>query len=69
MTRVALAVALLAGLAAFVLGKRLAAALGIGLGIAAVVNYDGTTGILAVALALTAWIGLATGRYEETKPL
>jgi len=52
------------GLAAFILGWRLAAALAVAVGIAAVVNYNGTTGILGAALGLTAWLSLATGRYS-----
>jgi hypothetical protein len=55
------------GLAAFILGRRLAGALALGIGIAAVVNYNGTTGILGAALGLFAWIGLNTGRYLEVK--
>jgi len=53
------------GLAAFMLGWRLAAALAVAVGIAAVVNYNGTTGILGAALGLTAWLSLATGRYSS----
>jgi len=53
------------GLAAFVLGWRLTAALAVAVGIAAVVNYNGTTGILGAALGLTAWLSLATGRYSR----
>ncbi len=53
------------GLAAFILGWRLAAALAVAIGIAAVVNYNGTTGILGAALGLTAWLSLATGRYSR----
>jgi hypothetical protein len=55
--------ALVLGVAAFFLGQRLAAALAVGIGIAAVVNYNGTTGILGIALGITAWLSLATGRY------
>ncbi len=53
------------GLAAFILGRRLPGALALGIGIAAVVNYNGTTGILGAALGLFAWIGLNTGRYGK----
>ena len=56
--------ALVVGLAAFISGRRLAAVLGLGIGIAAVVNYNATTGIIGAALGLITWIGLATGRYE-----
>lgn len=55
--------ALALGLAAFFLGRRAPAALALGLGIAAVVNYNATTGIIGAALGLVAWLGLATGRY------
>jgi hypothetical protein len=57
--------AFLLGLFAFVLGRRFAAALAIGVGIAAVVNYNGTTGILGAALGLFAWMGVNTGRYAR----
>jgi uncharacterized BrkB/YihY/UPF0761 family membrane protein len=40
------------------------AALGIGVGIAAVVNYNATTGIIGAALGLIAWISVVTGRYQ-----
>ena len=53
------------GLAAFILGWRLTAALAVAVGVAAVVNYNGTTGILGAALGLTAWLSLATGRYSR----
>ena len=35
----------------------------LGVGIAAVVNYNGTYGILGAALGLFAWLGLLTGRH------
>ncbi len=57
--------ALALGLIAFFSGKRWPAALALGLGIAAVVNYNGTTGIIGAALGLIAWLSLATGRYEN----
>jgi hypothetical protein len=59
--------ALALGLVAFVFGRRLAGALALGVGIAAVVNYNGTNGVLGAALGLFAWIGLATGRYEAAR--
>ncbi|HQT64369.1 MAG: hypothetical protein B7Z75_05005 [Acidocella sp. 20-57-95] len=58
-------VALLLGLAAFILGRRALAALAIGIGVAAVVNYNGTYGVLGVALGLFTWISLKTGRYPS----
>jgi hypothetical protein len=58
--------ALALGLAAFVLGWRVAGALALGVGIAAVVNFNGTYGILGAALGLFAWIGLNTGRYQAS---
>jgi hypothetical protein len=57
--------ALCLGLLAFALGQRLFASLAIGIGVAAVVNYNGTYGIIGIALGLFAWIGLATGRYAR----
>jgi hypothetical protein len=57
--------ALALGLAGFALGWRLASALAVGIGIAAVVNYNGTTGILGAALGVTAWLSLATGRWSR----
>jgi hypothetical protein len=56
--------ALAIGLIAFISGKRLGAVLGLSIGIAAVVNYNATTGIIGAALGLITWIGLATGRYD-----
>jgi hypothetical protein len=55
--------ALVLGLAAFFLGKRTLAVLALGIGIAAVVNYNPTTGIIGAAFGLITWLGLATGRY------
>ncbi len=55
-------VALALGIATFILGRRLPGALAIGVGIAAVVNYNGTYGILGAAFGLFAWLGLLTGR-------
>jgi hypothetical protein len=57
--------ALLCGIAGFALGKRLPGVLAVAIGIAAVVNYNATTGIIGAALGLVAWIGLATGRYAK----
>jgi|GEM_PF-3500998 hypothetical protein len=57
--------ALALGLAAFISGKRWPAVLALGMGIAAVVNYNATTGILGAALGLVAWLSLVTGRYGE----
>ena len=54
--------ALAAGVLAFVWGQRIIAGLAIGLGIAAVVNYNGTQGIVGAALGLVAWLSLLTGR-------
>lgn len=56
--------ALALGLAAFILGRRLPGALALGVGIAAVVNFNGTYGILGAAFGLFAWLGLLTGRYQ-----
>lgn len=58
--------ALLLGLAAFILGKRLPAVLALSIGIAAVINYNATTGIIGAALGIITWIGLSTGRYETS---
>ncbi len=55
--------ALALGLAGFFLAKRIPAALALGIGIAAVVNYNATTGIIGAAFGLVTWFGLATGRY------
>ncbi|MBU6450061.1 MAG: hypothetical protein KGQ26_10625 [Rhodospirillales bacterium] len=54
--------ALAVGLLAFVWGQRIIAGLAIGLGIAAVVNYNGTQGIIGAALGLVAWLSLLTRR-------
>lgn len=57
-------VALAAGILAFFLGSRVIAGLAIGLGIAAVVNYNGTQGMIGAALGLIAWLSLLTGRWR-----
>ncbi len=57
--------ALLLGLAAFIFGKRWPGVLAVSIGIAAVINYNGTTGIIGAALGIITWIGLSTGRYEK----
>ncbi len=54
--------ALAVGLLAFFGASRLAGALALGLGIAAVVNYDGTLGIVGAALGLAAWLSGLTRR-------
>ena len=54
--------ALALGLAAFFGGKRVLGALALGAGIAAVVNYNATQGIIGAALGLVAWLSLASGR-------
>jgi hypothetical protein len=53
------------GLAAFVLGRRWFGVFAIAVGIAAVINYNATTGILGAALGLYAWVGVNTGRYKH----
>jgi hypothetical protein len=57
--------AFLLGVAAFARGWRLGGAVALGIGIAAVVNYNGTTGIIGAALGLFAWMGVNTGRYAR----
>ncbi len=59
--------ALAAGLAAFFWGKRAVAGLAIGLGVAAVVNYNGTQGIIGAALGIAAWLSLLTNRLGWTR--
>lgn len=54
--------ALALGLLAFFRGSRMLGAVALGLGIAAVVNYDGTQGIIGAALGLIAWLSAITGR-------
>lgn len=56
-------VALAVGIIAFFWGSRVLAGLAIGLGIAAVVNYNGTQGVIGAALGLMAWLSLLTGRW------
>lgn len=55
--------ALAFGLAAFFFGRRSLAVFGVAVGIAAVVNYNATTGIIGAAFGLVTWIGVNTGRY------
>ena len=56
-------VALLAGLIGWALGQRLLTVIAMAIGVAAVVNYNGTEGMIGVALGLWGWLGLRTGRY------
>jgi hypothetical protein len=57
--------ALLAGLIGWALGIGWLAVAAMAAGVAAVVNYNGTEGMIGVALGLWAWLGLRTGRYER----
>jgi len=59
--------ALAVGLTAFVAGKRLPGALALGLGIAAVVNYNATQGIIGAALGLVAWLSVLSGRWGPAR--
>ena len=59
--------ALLLGLYAFFRAGRFWGAVALGLGIAAVVNYNGTQGIIGATFGLIAWLSAITGRYEVTK--
>jgi len=54
--------ALLLGLAAFFRAGRFWGAVALGLGIAAVVNYNGTQGIIGGAFGIIAWLSAITGR-------
>jgi hypothetical protein len=54
--------ALALGLWAFFRCGRLVGALALGVGIAAVVNYNGTPGIVGAAFGLVAWLSALTGR-------
>ena len=56
--------ALALGLAGFFLGSRWPAVFAIAVGIAAVINYNATTGIIGIALGLVTWISLNTGRFR-----
>ena len=53
------------GLYAFFRGGRMAGAVALGLGIAAVVNYNGTPGIVGGAFGLIAWLSAVTGRTAK----
>ncbi len=58
--------ALILGIIGFCCGKRWAGVLGIAIGIAAVVNYNATDGIIGASLGLFAWMGIITGRYAPS---
>lgn len=60
--------ALILGLAGFFLGRRWAGILGLGVGIAAVENYNATTGMIGAAFGLITWLSLATGRFRSVQP-
>ena len=57
--------ALALGLFAFFRAGRLLGAVALGLGIAAVVNYNGTQGVIGAALGLIAWLSAITGRTAK----
>ena len=58
--------ALLAGLIGWALGIGWLAVAAMAIGVAAVVNYNGTEGMIGIALGLWGWLGLRTGRYQGT---
>ena len=58
-------VALAVGIVAFFWGSRVLAGLAIGLGIAAVVNYNGTQGVIGATLGVIAWLSLLKGRWSR----
>ena len=57
--------ALACGLFAFFRAGRMLGAVALGLGIAAVVNYNGTQGIIGAAIGLVAWLSAITGRTNK----
>ncbi len=57
--------ALALGLAAFFRAGRFGGAVALGLGVAAVVNYNGTQGILGASLGLIVWLSAMTGRAAK----
>jgi hypothetical protein len=59
--------ALLLGLYAFFRASRFWGAVALGLGIAAVVNYNGTQGIIGATFGLIAWASALTGRTATAK--
>ena len=59
--------ALLVGLLAFFKAGRFWGAVALGLGIAAVVNYNGTPGIIGAAFGLIAWLSALTGRTAKAE--
>jgi hypothetical protein len=61
--------ALALGLLAFFRNGRFLGAVAIGIGIAAVVNYDGTRGIIGATFGLIAWLSAITGRTAKTESL
>jgi hypothetical protein len=60
--------ALALGLIAFFRGGRVLGAVALGLGIAAVVNFNGTQGIIGAAFGLIAWLSAITGRTGAASP-
>ncbi len=58
--------ALALGAAGFFLGRRWPAVLGLAVGIAAVINYNATTGVIGAALGLITWISIDTGRFTAS---
>lgn len=58
--------ALALGAAGFFSGRRWLGVFGVAVGVAAVVNYNATTGIIGATLGLIAWLSLSTGRISRS---
>lgn len=57
--------ALLAGLIGWALGRYWLAVAALAVGVAAVINYNATQGIIGAVFGLWTWLGLRTGRYRR----
>ncbi len=58
--------ALALGAAGFFLGRRWPGVFAVAVGVAAVVNYNATTGVIGATLGLIAWASLSTGRFKPS---
>ena len=56
--------ALALGAAGFFFGRRWPGVFAVAVGVAAVVNYNATTGVIGATLGLIAWASLSTGRFK-----
>lgn len=61
--------ALLVGLVGWALGRYWLAVAAIAIGVAAMINYNATQGIIGIVFGFWTWLGIRTGRYRLRQPV